>query len=250
LESFAVFARLDVFAHPDAWASLLTLTALEIVLGVDNLVFVALATQGLAPDRAVKASRLGLGMAVVLRLVLLAGMVWLTRLTAPIFTLFAHAVSARDLILIFGGLFLLYKGTLEIHEEIDPEVEGGSRTSGKSFRRAIFQIAVLDIVFSLDSVLTAIGMADDFVVMAAAVVIAVALMILAAGPVGRFIRENPTVKMLALAFLLLIGVTLVADGAGYEFPKGFIYSAVGFSLLVEGLNQWARRRRRRVARGE
>jgi predicted tellurium resistance membrane protein TerC len=236
-----------LFARPDAWASLLTLTALEIVLGVDNLVFVALATQGLPPDRALKASRLGLGMAVVFRLALLAGVVWLTRLTTPIVALAGHEVSARDLVLISGGLFLLYKGTVEIHEEIDPEVEDGSRRRGKSFWKAIFQIAVLDIVFSLDSVLTAIGMAEDFAVMAAAVVIAVGLMIFAAGPVGRFIRGNPTVKMLALAFLLLIGVTLVADGAGYDIPKGFVYSAVGFSLLVEGLNQWARRRR--AARG-
>lgn len=244
MDYFAIFVRLDVFAHLDSWASLLTLTALEIVLGVDNLVFVALATQGLPPDRALKASRLGLGMAVVFRLGLLATVVWLTHLTAPIFTLFAHAVSARDLILVCGGVFLLYKGTVEIHEEIDPEVEHAPFGSGARFWRAIFQIAVLDIVFSLDSVLTAIGMADEFVVMAAAVIVAVGLMILAAGPVARFIHENPTVKMLALAFLLLIGVTLVADGAGYDIPKGFVYSAVGFSLLVEGLNQWARRRRR------
>ncbi len=248
MDALALFARPEIFARPDVWASLLTLTALEIVLGVDNLVFVALATQGLPPDRALKASRLGLGMAVVFRLVLLAGMVWLTRLTTPIFALFGHAVSVRDVILIFGGLFLLYKGTLEIHEEIDPEVGDESRKSGRNFWRAIFQIAVLDIVFSLDSVLTAIGMADDFLVMAAAVIIAVGLMILAAGPVGQFISKNPTVKMLALAFLLLIGMTLIADGAGYDIPKGFIYSAVGFSLVVEGLNQWARRGR--AARGE
>ncbi|WP_336606170.1 TerC family protein [Candidatus Rhodoblastus alkanivorans] len=236
-----------VFAHPDAWASLLTLTVLEIVLGVDNLVFVALATQGLSPDRAVKASRLGLGMAVVFRLVLLAGMVWLTRLTLPLFAVWGHEVSGRDIILTLGGLFLLYKGTVEIHEEIDPEGEDGHRKGGKSFWRAIFQIALLDIVFSLDSVLTAIGMADEFVVMALAVIIAVTMMILAAGPVGQFIRENPTVKMLALSFLLLIGMTLIADGAGYDIPKGFIYSAIGFSLMVEGLNQWARRSRK--ARG-
>jgi predicted tellurium resistance membrane protein TerC len=242
--------HIAVFAHPDAWASLLTLTVLEIVLGVDNLVFVALATQGLPPDRALKASRLGLGMAVVFRLVLLAGMVWLTHLTTPIFSVLDHPVSARDLILVSGGLFLLYKGTLEIHEEIDPEVEDEGRKSGKGFWRAIFQIAVLDIVFSLDSVLTAIGVADDFAVMAVAVVIAVGLMILAAGPVGRFIRENPTVKMLALSFLLLIGMTLIADGAGYDIPKGFIYSAIGFSLMVEGLNQWARRSRAARARAK
>jgi predicted tellurium resistance membrane protein TerC len=236
--------HLAVFAHPEAWASLLTLTVLEIVLGVDNLVFVALATQGLPPDRAAVASRLGLGMAVFFRLGLLAGMVWLTRLTAPLFAVWGHDISGRDIILTLGGLFLLYKGTVEIHEEIDPHEEGEHKAGGKSFWKAIFQIAVLDIVFSLDSVLTAIGMADEFIIMAVAVIAAVGMMILAAGPVGRFIRENPTVKMLALSFLLLIGMTLIADGAGYEIPKGFIYSAIGFSLMVEGLNQWARRSRK------
>ncbi|WP_298424394.1 TerC family protein [Rhodoblastus sp.] len=235
--------HLAVFGHPEAWASLLTLTVLEIVLGVDNLVFVALATQGLPPDRAVKASRLGLSMAIVFRLALLGGMVWLTHLTAPLFEFLGHGVSARDVILTLGGLFLLYKGTQEIHEEIDPDAEDSRASSGRSFWQAIFQIAVLDVVFSLDSVLTAIGMADDFIVMALAVVIAVGMMILAAGPVGRFIRQNPTVKMLALSFLLLIGMTLIADGAGYDIPKGFVYSAIGFSLMVEGLNTWARRNR-------
>jgi predicted tellurium resistance membrane protein TerC len=239
---------LAVFAEPSTWASLLTLTVLEIVLGVDNLVFVALATQGLPPDRALVASRIGLSMAVVMRLALLAGMVWLTRLTTPLFAVMGHAISGRDLILTLGGLFLLYKGTMEIHEEIDPDADEHRASGGKSFWKAIFQIAVLDIVFSLDSVLTAIGMADHFVVMALAVIIAVGMMIVAAGPVGRFIREHPTVKMLALSFLLLIGMTLIADGFHYEIPKGFIYSAIAFSLLVEGLNQWARRNRQ--ARGE
>jgi predicted tellurium resistance membrane protein TerC len=238
-----IFEHFAVFAYPAAWASLATLTVLEVVLGVDNLVFVALATQGLPPDRAVAASRIGLSMAVVFRLILLGGMVWLTHLTQPIFAVWGHGVSGRDIILTLGGLFLLYKGTVEIHEEIDPDEEGEHSGGGKSFWRAIAQIAVLDIVFSLDSVLTAIGMADDFTIMALAVIIAVGMMILAAGPVGRFIRANPTVKMLALSFLLLIGMTLIADGFGFEIPKGFIYSAIGFSLMVEGLNQWARRSR-------
>ena len=244
----AILEHLAVFAHPEAWASLLTLTVLEVVLGIDNLVFVALATQGLPPDRALKASRLGLAMAVVFRLILLAGMVWLTQLTKPVFELWGHGVSGRDIILTLGGLFLLYKGTVEIHEEIDPEHDVHKAAKGRGFWQAIFQIAVLDIVFSLDSVLTAIGMADEFVVMALAVIIAVGIMILAAGPVGTFIRNNPTVKMLALSFLLLIGMTLVADGAGYDIPKGFVYSAIGFSLMVEALNLWARRSRE--ARGE
>ena len=238
--------HLAVFAQPDAWASLLTLTVLEIVLGVDNLVFVALATQGLPPDRAATASRIGLGMAVVFRLGLLAGIVWLTHLTAPLFSVVGHPVSGRDIILILGGVFLLYKGTVEIHEEIDPE-EDEHKAAGRTMWRAIMQIALLDIVFSLDSVLTAIGMADEFLVMALAVIVAVGIMILAADRVGRFIRENPTVKMLALSFLLLIGMTLVADGFDYDIPKGFIYSAIAFSLMVEALNQWARRSRK--ARG-
>jgi predicted tellurium resistance membrane protein TerC len=243
--------HLAVFAHPEAWVSFLTLTVLEIVLGIDNLVFVALATQGLPPDRAVVASRIGLGMAVIFRLGLLAGLVWLVHLTAPLFTVSGHDVSGRDIILVLGGLFLLYKGTIEIHEEIDPNDDGERSAGGKSFGKAIFQIAVLDIVFSLDSVLTAIGMADEFIIMVFAVIAAVGTMILAAGPVGRFIRANPTVKMLALSFLLLIGMTLIADGVGYEIPKGFIYSAIGFSLIVEGLNQWARRgRKARGVRGE
>jgi predicted tellurium resistance membrane protein TerC len=235
--------HLAVFAQPDAWASLLTLTVLEIVLGVDNLVFVALATQGLPPDRAAFASRIGLAMAVVFRLGLLAGIVWLTHLTAPLFVVWGHAISGRDIILILGGVFLIYKGTVEIHEEIDPEADE-HKAGGGSVIRAIVQIALLDIVFSLDSVLTAIGMADDFIIMALAVIVAVGMMILAADKVGRFIRANPTVKMLALSFLLLIGMTLVADGFEYDIPKGFIYSAIGFSLLVEALNQWARRNRK------
>ncbi|WP_374544936.1 TerC family protein [Rhodoblastus sp.] len=239
--------HLAVFTHIDAWVSLATLTVLEIVLGIDNLVFVALSTQGLPPARAALASRLGLGMAIVFRLTLLGGMVWLTHLTSTLFSIGGHGVSGRDLILTLGGVFLLYKGTMEIHEEIDPDAEEG-HSKGKSFWKAIFQIAVLDIVFSLDSVLTAIGMADDFIVMALAVILAVGMMIVAAGPIGQFIRENPTVKMLALSFLLLIGMTLVADGFGYDIPKGFIYSAIGFSLVVEGLNQWARRSRK--ARGD
>jgi predicted tellurium resistance membrane protein TerC len=234
---------LAVFTQPEAWISLLTLTVLEIVLGVDNLVFVALATQGLPPEQQAKAARLGLLMAVFLRLALLSVMFWLVHLTQPLFAVWGHEFSGRDVILILGGLFLLYKATDEIHEEIDPDDEAGLKTGGRSFWRAIAMIAVLDIVFSLDSVLTAIGMADHLEVMALAVIIAVGMMIWAAGPVGRFIREHPTIKMLALSFLLLIGMTLLADGFDYDIPKGFIYAAIGFSLLVETLNQWARRNR-------
>jgi predicted tellurium resistance membrane protein TerC len=238
----------EVFAEPQAWLSLLTLTALEIVLGIDNLVFVALATNGLPPDRQIVASRLGLGLAVLFRLLLLSGMFWLTGLTAPLFTAMGHAFSGRDLILTLGGLFLLYKATDEIHEEIEPnhgEAEGGRKAS---FWRAIAQIALLDIVFSIDSVLTAIGMAEHLIIMYLAVIIAVGMMIWAAGPLGAFIRAHPSVKMLALSFLVLIGATLLADGFGYHIPRGFIYAAIGFSVMVEALNHWARRNRRK--RGE
>lgn len=233
-----------VFSQPQAWLSLLTLTVLEIVLGIDNLVFVALAIQGLPPEKQGRASRLGLGLAVVFRLGLLSGMFWLTRLTTPLFALFGHGFSARDVVLSLGGLFLLYKATAEIHAEIDPPEEDSPGGAAKSMFRAIVQIALLDIVFSFDSVLTALGMADDLAIMALAVIIAVSMMMWASRPVGRFIARHPTVKMLALSFLLLIGMTLIADGFGTPVPKGFIYAAIGFSLLVEALNQWARRNHR------
>jgi len=238
---------LEVFAHPQAWISLLTLTALEVVLGIDNLVFVALSTQGLPPAKQALASRLGLGLAVVFRLALLSVMFWLTGLTAPLFTLSGFDFSGRDLILITGGVFLLYKATEEIHEEIDPDEDEHVVAGGrKSFWRAIVQIALLDIVFSIDSVLTAMGMAEHLVVMYAAVILAVGAMIWAAVPLGTFIRKHPTVKMLALSFLMLIGMTLIADGFGYHIPRGFIYSAIGFSLVVEALNHWARANRQKA----
>lgn len=235
---------LSLWTSVEVWTSFLTLTVLEIVLGVDNLVFVAIATKGLPAERAILASRIGLALAVIMRLGLLFSMVWLVHLTAPILTLRGQSFSISDLILIFGGLFLMYKGVTEIHEELDPDHDEQEMTGARGFWGAIGKIAVFDIVFSLDSVLAAIGMADEFSVMAMAVIVAVALMILAARPISLFIRTNPTVKMLALSFLLLIGATLVADGFSHEIPKGFVYSAVGFSLMVEMLNQWARRKRR------
>jgi predicted tellurium resistance membrane protein TerC len=237
---------LEVFTQPQAWISLLTLTALEIVLGVDNLVFVAVATQGLPPDKQAKAARLGLALAVVFRLALLSAMFWLVHLNKPLISVYGYDLSGRDTILILGGLFLLYKATEEIHEEIDVDDEDEHAGKPRSFWRAIGMIALLDIVFSIDSVLTAIGMADHLEVMVAAVLIAVGIMIWAAAPVSRFVEQHPTVKVLALSFLLLIGMTLLADGFGYHIPKGFIYAAISFSLLVEGLNQWARRNRVRA----
>jgi predicted tellurium resistance membrane protein TerC len=237
-------------SDPEIWASLITLTALEIVLGIDNLVFIAILAGRLPPERQDRARRLGLALALFTRLALLASIAWIIGLTRPVFDLFGHPVSWRDLVLIGGGFFLVYKRTREIHhsfEEDDLAPIGPARQH--SFAGAVAQIVLLDIVFSLDSVITAVGMANEFWVMAAAIIIAVAIMLAAARPLGEFVERYPTVKMLALSFLLLIGMTLIADGAGFHVPKGYIYAAIGFSVAVEALNQFVgRRRRSRVAR--
>jgi predicted tellurium resistance membrane protein TerC len=239
---------MDWLTDPQVWASLLTLTALEIVLGIDNLIFIAILADRLPERQRNRARRLGLALALFVRLGLLASISWIFGLTAPIFELFGHDFSWRDLILIGGGLFLLFKGTREIHERIegDDEEEAGHGRRA-SFTGVIIQILVLDIVFSLDSVITAVGMANHLWVMATAVIIAVMIMLLAAGPVSGFVNRHPTVKMLALSFLLLIGMTLLADGVGFHLPKGYIYAAIAFSILVEALNQLAARRRRLLA---
>jgi predicted tellurium resistance membrane protein TerC len=228
---------------PNIWASFLTLTALEIVLGIDNLIFVAIATERLPPERRMLARRVGLSLALIMRLALLASIAWIIGLTAPLFEIVGQTFSWRDLILIGGGLFLIYKAVAEIHEQI----EGGHgdhapEPKAASFAQVIGSIIVLDIVFSLDSVITAVGMADNLWVMSSAVIVAVIIMLIAASPVAAFVNRHPTVKMLALSFLLLIGVVLVADGFGVHVPKGFVYAAIGFSILVEGLNM-ARRRK-------
>ena len=240
---------MDWLTDPQAWASLLTLTALEIVLGIDNLIFIAILADRLPEHQRNRARRLGLALALFVRLGLLSSISWIFGLTAPIFELFGHDFSWRDLILIGGGLFLLFKGTREIHERIegDDEEEAGHGRGRASFTGVIIQILVLDIVFSLDSVITAVGMANQLWVMATAVIIAVLIMLLAAGPVSGFVNRHPTVKMLALSFLLLIGMTLLADGVGFHLPKGYIYAAIAFSILVEFLNQLAARRRRLLA---
>ena len=239
---------MDWLTDPQIWASLLTLTALEIVLGIDNLIFIAILADRLPEGQRGRARRLGLSLALFVRLALLASISWIFGLTAPLFELFGQAFSWRDLILIGGGLFLLFKGTREIHERIEGEDEDEARAGGRaSFAGVIAQILVLDIVFSLDSVITAVGMANHLWVMATAVIIAVLIMLLAAGPVSSFVNRHPTVKMLALSFLLLIGMTLLADGVGFHLPKGYIYAAIAFSLLVETLNQLAARRRRLLA---
>lgn len=235
---------MDWLNDPQAWASLLTLTVLEIVLGIDNLIFIAILAGRLPAQRQSWARQLGLGLALVTRLALLASIAWLVGLVQPLFALFGHPVSWRDLILIGGGLFLLYKGTREIHERLEGEPQHDAASSpATSFGGVIFQIVLLDIVFSLDSVITAVGMANEFSIMASAIVIAVLIMLVASGPVSDFVNRHPTVKMLALSFLLLIGMTLIADGAGFHVPKGYVYAAIGFSAAVEVLNQLAARRR-------
>jgi predicted tellurium resistance membrane protein TerC len=237
---------LDWIADPNVWASLVTLTFLEIVLGIDNIIFLSIITERVAENRRLLAQRLGLGLALFGRLALLAGLVWLTKLTAPLFEVFDLEVSWRDIILMGGGHFLLAKATSEIHGT----VEGGEAHHGggksASFASAIAQILAIDIVFSLDSVITAVGMTDNLPIMVAAVVIAIAVMMFAATPISGFIRRHPTTKMLALAFLLLIGVALVADALHFHVPRGYLYFAIAFSLLVELLNLAASKRRKKA----
>ena len=230
---------------PQNWASLLTLSVLEIVLGIDNLVFIAILTGRLPAARQAHARQVGLALALLTRLALLGTIVWITGLRHPLFEVYGHAFSWRDLVLMAGGAFLLYKGTRELHQRL--EGEAGPEQSGRApagFIATVAQIAVLDIVFSLDSVITAVGMANNFWIMATAIVIAIAIMLKAVGSLARFIEKHPTVTILALSFLLLIGMTLIADGVGFEVPKGYIYAAIGFSVCVEAMNQLAARRRR------
>jgi predicted tellurium resistance membrane protein TerC len=242
-----VSAPVDWILDPEIWASLLTLTALEIVLGIDNLVFIAILAGRLPAERQNRARQIGLALALLTRLALLASIAWIIGLTKPLFDLFGHPVSWRDMVLVTGGLFLLYKGTREIHHTLEGDgLEGEQAENGRtSSISVVTQIMLLDIVFSLDSVITAVGMANTLWVMATAIIIAVAIMLMASRPLAEFVQRHPTVKMLALSFLILIGMTLIADGAGLHVPKGYIYAAIGFSVGVEALNQFAARRRRR-----
>lgn len=228
------------------WASLLTLTALEIVLGIDNLVFIAILAGRLPLAQQHRARQIGLALALVTRLALLASIAWIIGLTQPLFVVFDHPVSLRDVVLAAGGFFLIYKGTTEIHHRFEGDGREETVTAGRaSFFGVVVQIMLLDVVFSLDSVITAVGMANSFWIMATAIVIAVALMLAASKPLAEFVERHPTVKMLALSFLLLIGMTLIADSAGFDVPKGYIYAAIGFSVAVEALNQFAARRGKR-----
>ena len=229
---------MDWITNPEAWVALVTLTILEIVLGIDNIVFISILSDRVEEGRQAAARRLGLLLAMGTRILLLFSIVWIMRLTEPLFEVLAHPVSGRDLILLAGGLFLLWKSTREIHHKLEgAEDQEGARAGSATFGSVIVQIALLDIVFSLDSVITAVGVADDLAVMVIAVVVAVGFMMLAAEWVSDFVNDHPTVKMLALSFLLLIGMSLVAEGAGQHIPKGYIYFAMGFSIFVEMLNQ-------------
>ena len=228
---------MDWINSPEAWVALLTLTLLEIILGLDNIVFVAILAERVKKESRAKARQVGLTLAVGVRLLLLLSIVWIMELTAPLFSLFGHDFSGRDLILIAGGIFLLFKSTREIHVNLEGDAEEGDGAGrAATFASVIIQITLLDIVFSLDSVITAVGVAEDLAVMVIAVVVAGVFMIVAANGVSRFVNAHPTVKMLALSFLLLIGMSLVAEGMGQHIEKGYIYFAMGFSIFVEVLN--------------
>jgi predicted tellurium resistance membrane protein TerC len=258
------------FAHllsdPAVWAALITLVVMEIVLGIDNLIFISILTNKLPEAQRPRARLIGISLALIMRLALLGSIAWIVTLTSPVFDLgivgppsdhgepqFETAFSWRDLILIAGGLFLVWKATTEIHHTMDPHVQGDAPAVGKAgmnFGAAIFQIILLDIVFSIDSILTAVGMTDHVPVMVVAVIIAVGVMLLAANPLANFIHANPTVVMLALGFLLMIGAVLIADGFGVHVPKGYIYAAMAFSAFVEALNLFARKGKKPAVKSE
>ncbi|MBC8445361.1 MAG: TerC family protein [Rhodospirillaceae bacterium] len=238
---------MEILTDPHAWISLLTLTVMEIVLGIDNLIFIAVLVDRVETSQRDKARRIGIALALITRLMLLSVLSWVIGLTEPLFSVMDHVVSIRDAILIGGGLFLLTKATREIHEGIEGDEEAGPK-KGKhaAFGAVIVQIALLDIIFSIDSVITAVGMVDNLLIMSTAVILAVIVMLVASGPVADFVSRHPTIKMLAFSFLLLIGTTLVADGLGFHFPKGYLYAAMAFSAFVEFLNTLERRRKRKL----
>lgn len=238
---------LNLLTDPHAWASLAVLTVLEIVLGIDNVIFLSLASSQLPKKRRPAARRIGLSLAFVMRVALLSGLAAVIHLSTSVITIWGEGFSWRDIVFVLGGLFLLSKGTREIHVMVEGE-DGGEeeedhRRLRVSFAGIIMQIAIFDLVFSIDSVVTAVGMAERLSIMVAAVMIAMLVMLAAAGPVGEFVQRNPTVKMLALSFLLLIGMSLIADGMHFHIPRGYLYFAVAFSGIVEALNQWAAVRR-------
>jgi len=238
---------LAMLADPQTWILLVTLSSIEIVLGIDNLVFISIAVSRLPPATRARARKFGIAAASITRVALLLTLAYLAHMKDDLFSVFGHGFSVRDLVLLLGGIFLVFKGVMEIRDQVagEPESEDIHTRPATSFGAVIAQIAVIDIVFSLDSVIAAVGMADQYVpVMVAAILLAVAVMLLAARPLGQFIDRNPTIKMLALAFIVLVGAYLLVDGFGIHLPKGYIYGAMGFSALVEVLNLWAKRRAR------
>ena len=233
----------DLLFEASAWASLLTLTAMEIVLGIDNIVFISVLVSRLPPETAKRARQIGLLLALVFRIMLLMVLSWLIGLTEPVVTVFGQGLSWRDLILLAGGLFLIYKSTHEIHQGVEGNGHDEAKPVTASFGAVIAQIIVIDMVFSVDSIVTAIGMAEHIEIMVLAVVIAMGVMYIASGAIATFIERHPTTKMLALAFLLMIGIALVADGFGFHIPRGYIYTAMAFSAFVEILNVASKRKR-------
>ncbi|WP_331372284.1 TerC family protein [Sinorhizobium chiapasense] len=232
----------------EAWVALITLIVMEVVLGIDNLIFISILTNKLPPEHRVSARRVGISLALIMRLALLGTIAWIVQLTQPVFEAFGHPFSWKDMILLGGGLFLVWKATKEIHHNVDPSDHGEdfiATSAINSFAAAIGQILLLDLVFSVDSIITAVGMTPHLPIMVAAVIVAVTVMLLAATPLANFIERNPTIVMLALAFLLMIGTTLMAEGMGFHVPKGYVYAAMAFSALVEMLNMMARNARLR-----
>jgi len=232
----------------EGWVALATLVAMEVVLGIDNLIFISILSNKLPEQHRARARRIGIGAALIMRLLLLTTVSWIAQLTAPVFTVLGEGYSWRDIILLAGGLFLVWKATKEIHHSVDPDDSKENmmgQTATLTVGGAVFQILLLDLVFSVDSIITAVGMTNHIAIMYIAVIAAVVVMLLAADPLARFIQANPTIVMLALAFLLMIGMTLIAEGMGFHVPKGYVYAAMGFSALVEALNMMARRARQR-----
>ena len=236
----------------EGWIALATLVAMEVVLGIDNLIFISILSNKLPEEHRARARRIGIGAALIMRLLLLTTVSWIAQLTAPVFTVLGEGYSWRDIILLAGGLFLVWKATKEIHHSVDPDDSKENmmgQTATLTVGGAVFQILLLDLVFSVDSIITAVGMTDHIAIMYIAVIVAVLVMLLAADPLARFIQANPTIVMLALGFLLMIGMTLIAEGMGFHVPKGYVYAAMGFSALVELLNMMARRARKKKQAG-
>ena len=243
---------IQLAVDPTVWVALATLITMEVVLGIDNLIFISILTNKLPKHQQARARRIGIGLALILRLGLLGTVAWIVQLTEPVVELFGKGFSWKDMILIAGGLFLLWKATKEIHHNVDREPEGdmfegkpAKNAAVMTFTSAISQILLLDLVFSIDSIITAVGMTEHIPIMVIAVIVAVTVMLLAANPLARFIQNNPTIVMLALGFLMMIGMTLIAEGFGVHVPKGYIYAAMAFSATIEGLNMLARRSRRK-----